>query len=1066
MRPLKLTMRAFGSYGQETSIDFTKTSQNLFLITGDTGAGKTTIFDAIVFALYGEASSSANKKEGTLLQSQYVAYDTTPFVRLEFTDGEEGEIYQVFRVPRHQKLITRGKDKGLRTREENTSVSLIMPDGTEYPSKETDRKIEEIVGLTKEQFMQVAMIAQGEFMELLRAKSDAKKVIFRKLFHTDFYEKVVQELENRKRQKEKEIAVIKTGCMTIVHRIKIPEDYERKEEFLPLKEQMEKGVLANMEAFSEELRLLCEECGEEKKEAEKIYQEASQVRDERRDAYATAENLLKFYDQLEKAKTGLEECEQEKAQIEEAGRLAVNLRAAFDILAEYRAYETAREDAERVKRAKRKQEEALPVLEKEALELTEEEKTVKESFEAAQEKYSKLTERVEGAKKILAEMENAKQEYRKSLKDLESAREREIDGKEKLRALEIRENNWKTKAEGLGNAEALLEKWRLKEKEAKDLAEASKEVKALDQQILQQSVQVKKTKEAYEKAKALYLEKNAVYEQKRQSFLDAQAGIFASQLKAGQPCPICGSLDHPAPYHSEVVQEDLSKEQIEQLGKKAGQLREKQEEMAGRAKGEEVSLQEKKSLYRERMEKLIQTYQNVLEKEEEKSLSEKGEVTKEGIYGLIEDFQKGVQAEGIALQENVESLKNILEMLTKAVREKEMLQQDIELSIKALQSAEIAAQTGKAKLESLSGATEFGTMAEAEGALQAERALRDEAKERLKETQERAGQAENAKKKAETLLLNYSAELPEKEKDAEEKRVLWEVLMEEKNLSEMEWKGLTTEYAKKDIDILLQKVTDHKLKEQAALAMKQAAEKAIEGKEKPVLEELKAKREEAEERLALCKERLELWLLEERDNKGVYEELAPKLQERKKVIDQHARLETLYKLVSGNVTGARMDLETFVQRYYLEKILYAANQRFLEMSAGQFELRMVPAEKAGEGKNRGLDLMVYSTVTGKEREIRTLSGGESFMAALALALGMADQIQEDTSAIHLDMMFIDEGFGSLDEHSRYQAVRVLKEMAEGERLIGIISHVTELKQEIEDKLIVSKNDRGSFVRWE
>mgnify|MGYP003220209864 CR=1 FL=1 len=154
-----------------------------------------------------------------------------------------------------------------------------------------------------------------------------------------------------------------------------------------------------------------------------------------------------------------------------------------------------------------------------------------------------------------------------------------------------------------------------------------------------------------------------------------------------------------------------------------------------------------------------------------------------------------------------------------------------------------------------------------------------------------------------------------------------------------------------------------------------------------------------------------------------------------------------------------MDIETYVQRYYLERILYAANRRFGEMSAGQFELRMCDITKAGEGRNRGLDLMVYSNVTGKEREVRTLSGGESFMAALSLALGMADQI-------HLDMMFIDEGFGSLDSQSRDQAVRVLQQMAGGSKLIGIISHVSELKQEIEDQLIVSKDEEGSSARWQ
>ena len=206
--------------------------------------------------------------------------------------------------------------------------------------------------------------------------------------------------------------------------------------------------------------------------------------------------------------------------------------------------------------------------------------------------------------------------------------------------------------------------------------------------------------------------------------------------------------------------------------------------------------------------------------------------------------------------------------------------------------------------------------------------------------------------------------------------------------------------------------------------------------------------------------------MDSKDDGGILAALSSRLEERKAVVEEHARIDALYRMTSGNVSGARMDLETYVQRYYLERILYAANRRFQEMSAGQFEFRMYDLEKAGEGKNRGLDLMVYSTVTGKEREVRTLSGGESFMAALSLALGMADQIQESSAAVNLDMMFIDEGFGSLDEHSRNQAVKVLQEMAEGSRLIGIISHVTELKQEIEDQLIVNKDENGSRVRWQ
>ena len=161
-----------------------------------------------------------------------------------------------------------------------------------------------------------------------------------------------------------------------------------------------------------------------------------------------------------------------------------------------------------------------------------------------------------------------------------------------------------------------------------------------------------------------------------------------------------------------------------------------------------------------------------------------------------------------------------------------------------------------------------------------------------------------------------------------------------------------------------------------------------------------------------------------------------------------------------------MDLETYVQRYYLERILYAANRRFGEMSAGQFEFRMYDIEKAGEGKNRGLDLMIYSAVTGKEREVRTLSGGESFMAALSLALGMADQIQESSAAIHLDVMFIDEGFGALSEETRNQAIAVLNELSGGKRMVGIISHVSELKAQVGTKLVVTRTDKGSHAHWE
>lgn len=1059
MRPRRLTMQAFGSYSKETTIDFTTLSQNLFLVTGDTGAGKTTIFDAIVFALYGEASSALNRKEGVLLQSHYAPLDVTPFVKLAFSDGETGDIYTVSRTPRHRRLVTRGQGKGIDTTLKNASVSLIMPDGTEYPARETEQKIEEIVGFTKEQFMQVAMIAQGEFMELLRAKSDEKKVIFRKLFHTDFYEKIAQELEERKRAKEREIAVMKTECRTVVHRIKALEGYGRMEQVLELKRQIEDGALANMEEFLEELDALCRESGAVREKTEEELQAASLVRDEKRDACIGAENLMKFYRQLEQAEEDLADCLRQKEEIEEAGRLASSLADAYDVLVEYRAYEAAVETVKGIRNAKRGMEEELPGLIQEAQKLEAAEREAREQYERAQETYSKFNERVETAKKTLEEIERTRAAYEECLGRLQAAQKREQEGRERLAALEIRERSLREQADALGNAEALLEKWRLKERQARDLAEAFRETENLFGQVEAQTGTAERAKREYEEAKSVYLREQALYEQKRQTFLDAQAGILADSLEAGKPCPVCGSLEHPAPCPVRAEKEDLSRERLESQGERVSGLQKKQEEAAGRAGEAEISLRERKASYETGTKK-------VLEKYREATGEDRREWKTEVMGDLLKGFESAVAKEGVLLQRNVKTLEKLREALRETEEEREGLQEKIKRYGENLKEAELSVHQRKARLESLSGTTEFTSRQEAEKLLEAEKDRRDGVKQNYEMIREKAARAVSERKKAETLLLNYREELPEKEREERAKKKAYRDCLAKTKLTESGWKELTSLYEKEDIDLFQRKVTDHRLKRQTAQALKEAAAEAIGERKKPVLEILEAQREQAEENLKRIKERLACEQEKERDNRSVYRELAPRAKEREKTIEEHARLDRLYRMVSGNLTGARMDLETFVQRYYLEKILRAANRRFLEMSVGQFELRMVSPERAGEGKNRGLDLMVYSNVTGKEREIRTLSGGESFMAALALALGMADQIKESTSAIHLDMMFIDEGFGYLDEHSRHQAVSVLKEMAEGKRLIGIISHVAELKQEIEEKLVVYKNEAGSFAKWE
>ena len=279
--------------------------------------------------------------------------------------------------------------------------------------------------------------------------------------------------------------------------------------------------------------------------------------------------------------------------------------------------------------------------------------------------------------------------------------------------------------------------------------------------------------------------------------------------------------------------------------------------------------------------------------------------------------------------------------------------------------------------------------------------------------------------------------------------------------------SVVEQHRKNEVRTLQEAIEQYQSQRGKYEGMKATAVETIAGREKPDVGILQNTMAAAEEQLksadtaySRCQQ---MCMVDER----IYEALSPKMAQHIDLARQFAEIDGLYRRLSGNQSGAHMDIETFVQRQYLQSILNAANQRFRQMSSNEFELRMIDDEHAGEGRtNQGLDLMVYSYATSETRRVETLSGGETFMAALSLALGMADQIQATSGSIHLDMMFIDEGFGSLDDHSRDNAIDVLKKMAGGSKLIGIISHVSELQQQIEDQLVVTRDvHTGSHARW-
>ena len=1064
MRPVKLTMQAFGSYGKRTVIDFEKTNQNLFLITGDTGAGKSTIFDAIVFALYGEASSGINKKDGTELQSQYVGPETEPFVELVFSEatGAEKKTYTVRRVPRHFRPLKRGTG----VKEESGSVSLIMPDDSEYPQKETDRKLEEIVGLTKNQFMQVAMIAQGEFMELLRAKSDDKKVIFRKLFHTELYGKIVEELGRRRKGKQQEMGQIRTICQTEASHVEVPADYEKAEELLILKKRIvssDRLSVVDLEEMLAILEDLCSRLKERCSAAGKEYREANRLYLEKRDACTAGLQLLRRFQELEQAEQELEECKAQEKEIRETADQIRKISDAYEIQAVYERYMDAEKTVKAAERSLAEQEEALPGLSKMYEETKKQTEETNALLHKEIENYTKVSEKAERAMNVFQEIRKAEQAISSASSAARQAENIASEARQNVSRLEENEQKWRSQAETLGQAGLLLERWQGEMNRMAEMEADLFSIRTLALEMNKQKQAADKARQEYADASRIYEQKNKEYENSRRIFLNAQAGFIAKeQLRPGQPCPVCGSLHHPRPCQLEEDHQNLSRDELDVLGEEVNSLRSRQEDTASASRSAAALFQEKENTLTGEMEKLQRKLaENVPEGAEIPEKLTIGQAEK-----ILLERKQSLSQKEKGLKEDVQTLKRLQSRLQGIETEKSELRTAAETAAQKLTEAKALFASCQARRDSLDASREYETEAEAKMALA-------EAKERKSHAEQSSSRAEAAGQKAksdlenaQTLIRRYRTELPGQEKERGERKKAYERAMQEKALTESQWKEQTETRERTETARLQEIIDAYNRKKAAAESRRDSAKKETGRKKQPVPEELEAARDQAKARLDEAQKAQDREKGYYRADTGVYQALKPVMEERKKVMDEHRRLDELYNLLAGNVTGSRMDIETFVQRYYLERILYAANRRFQDMTGGQFELRMFDIEKAGKGKNRGLDLMVYSTVTGKEREVRTLSGGESFMAALSLALGMADQIRAGSASVNLDVMFIDEGFGSLDEHSRDKAVRVLQNMAGDSRMIGIISHVSELKQEIEDQLIVQKDEEGSHVRWQ
>lgn len=1066
MKPIRLTMQAFGSYGEKTEIDFQK-GGDFFLISGDTGSGKSTIFDAMMFALYGEVSTNGSGKENELLSQFVDVRNDKPLVSLVFTAHQHGqeETYKITRTPRH---IRPAKRTGAKQQEEGETAELLMPDGSQYPGKlsDTNRKIEELVGLTADQFRKVVMIAQGEFMDFLRADSKAKTALLRDLLKTDYYYQLSERLKTLAKEKNTAAKTQRANMSFFAGRAVtegLPEEDAQALEAAKgtVIKAAEKLQPEQVDALAEVLSGVCARLQLQQGELAKQQTAAQNDRDECMKRIEAAKPLMDSFKALESAEKTLLECAAQADEIEEKRGLIGKIRDAWAIEPKYQRMKDARDALAAAQTELAAKQQGLPQLQQTAADAAALHQQTEKTKDAATTQCAEVETKVEKALKTFDAMEEAEKALRQAEEADAKAKADAESAKKALDDFKNREDAWRTQEAELQGTEAAYEVCKQQNQQYRDLNQALKDLHGSQKDVQEKARQAAAAAETYVGATQKYQRAKTAYDDYRLAFLNAQAGLLARELVPGKPCPVCGALEHPAPCQLTQENQQLNREELERRRKAADDAAKAQEEKAKESESAQVKLTERQKAAEEAEKKLVENATNI---RENVSMA-----TAADVEAMLTAWLPELQSASKSVQAKVKALDDVRKNLDGAKAERDKLEKaasDAQEMAKstAVKKAE-AEKTWNLHQEELSGSA-YRTREDAV----AQRTQAQEAKQKAETAASQAAEKERQAQKAETectaRIQQLDAEMPQKQANAEEFNQQYQQTMAEKSLDEAQWKSLTETYPDVKIaDRLQEKTEAFKEKKTAEEAKREAAQNAIAEQKKPNMEQLNAASAAAESALKEVSNALEAAKHLHSDNAKVLKDLREGRDPLAEACKAANTAQHLSDVMAGTESGNRMNLETFVQRSYMEKILCDANRRFRDMSNGQFELKLINVEDAGEGKNKGLDLEVYSIVTGKTRSVNTLSGGESFMAALSLALGMADQIQAATAAIHLDVMFIDEGFGSLSDNARNEAVNILKEMAGKQRQIGIISHVSELKDEIENQLIVKKDDRGSHISW-
>ncbi|MDD3361894.1 MAG: SMC family ATPase [Hespellia sp.] len=903
MRPVKLILSAFGPYAGQTELDMTQLgTQGLYLITGDTGAGKTTLFDAITFALFGEASGDARAAD--MFRSKYADKDMPTFVEMDFEYKKQR--YHIRRNPEYLRPAKRG-DK---LTKEKAEAELTEPNGTiTTKSKEVTARVVEILGVDREQFSQIAMIAQGDFLKLLLASTKERSDIYREIFHTKRYQ------------------ILQLQVKTDANRLK----YQYEDVYKSILQYVE-GVLCvdeslyadawknkvsgkNAAAFSEMNQLLNEIVSEDKLQQKKCEKQLAAVESE-----------------LEKTNQILGKAEADRRAKEKIAQAAAFLGEQEPLLAKLK--ETYENEEMRVE-----ERQALAIeianLQKQ-MEQYEHLKTAQKQLALKNKQEQTMGEKLIGISVQISEMKAKIVSDKVALGKLDNCPVRKIQIENELI------ENQKKKAE---------------------LEERSRAIHGLE--LLK--TELYKAQEAYRESTLESETARVQYEKLERAFLDEQAGLLAEHLADGVPCPVCGSTKHPR--LAVMTAEAPTEAQLKAAKQQAEKLQ---------------TIMQQKSVTAGMLKGKVDANAAVLR-----------QVTKEQVEGELQTTEAHLN----------QLHKNLVEV-EKQCENKKRLE------------------------ESLPRIEQKCT------AMSEEQKQEEQNVVRIRAEIEAANLDLNEKKKA----------LPF-ENETEAKTVL--AKQENRKQEVQRWlQEAKAAYEAVAVKIAEAKTTVETLQKQLGDA-KEIEEEAMQGKRRQLLEEKQ-----------LLKNRMEKAAIRLSTNQSAQKKIHSQQTKMEAVETRWKWMSALSDTMNGSVAGRdKIMLETYIQMTYFDRIIRRANIRLMAMTGGQYELKR--REDAQNQKSQsGLELNVIDHYNGSERSVRTLSGGESFKASLSLALGMSDEVQSSSGGIQIDSLFVDEGFGSLDDESLDQAITALHNLTEGNRLVGIISHVSELKERIEKQIVVRKEKSG------